>query len=451
MTGRFAGTRAVVIGAGVAGSSAALALLAGGRRGAWSPSADARSRIRVSSEAAGAAVRSGGHARRAPGGRGPRRDEPGRAAERGGSCLGARHGHPRLGRARARRPARLAPVPRRHGHERQDDRRPGCSRRASARPAATRSRAATSASVPDGGPRADTTVLVVEASSFQLATQTSFHPRVSVLLNLAPDHLDWHGSFDAYVDAKAKVHALQTPRRRPRRQPRRPGRGARVRVGARAGPCGSGWASRRAGEVGYVGDALVSTARRRRRDRGRSTPSAPATARTPPRPRRPPPSRSACPATPWRPGSPPTSPARHRGETVASVDGVRFIDNSKATNVHAALAAIDGVREARADRRRPREGSGPLAARRRVPTACRRSSRSARARTRSSRVFEGRVPDDGRGLDRGGDADRVRAGAPARAWSCSRRRARAGIMFRDYEERGDRFAAAARALGTRAG
>ena len=33
-------------------------------------------------------------------------------------------------------------------------------------------------------------------------------------------------------------------------------------------------------------------------------------------------------------------PARHRGEVVAVVDGVRFIDNSKATNVHAAVAAI---------------------------------------------------------------------------------------------------------------
>ena len=51
--------------------------------------------------------------------------------------------------------------------------------------------------------------LVVEVSSFQLATQTSFHPRVSVLLNLAPDHLDWHGSFDAYAAAKARVFALQ--------------------------------------------------------------------------------------------------------------------------------------------------------------------------------------------------------------------------------------------------
>jgi UDP-N-acetylmuramoylalanine--D-glutamate ligase len=48
-------------------------------------------------------------------------------------------------------------------------------------------------------------VLVVEASSFQLRFIDEFHPEVSVLLNLAPDHLDWHGSYDAYVAAKARI------------------------------------------------------------------------------------------------------------------------------------------------------------------------------------------------------------------------------------------------------
>ncbi len=48
-------------------------------------------------------------------------------------------------------------------------------------------------------------VLVVEASSFQLRFIDEFHPEVSVLLNLAPDHLDWHGSFDAYAAAKARI------------------------------------------------------------------------------------------------------------------------------------------------------------------------------------------------------------------------------------------------------
>lgn len=57
----------------------------------------------------------------------------------------------------------------------------------------------------------DWDVLVVEASSFQLRFTESFHPAVAVLLNVAPDHLDWHGSFPAYLAAKARIHAGQGP------------------------------------------------------------------------------------------------------------------------------------------------------------------------------------------------------------------------------------------------
>ncbi|MBM3676144.1 MAG: hypothetical protein FJW88_14640, partial [Actinobacteria bacterium] len=54
-------------------------------------------------------------------------------------------------------------------------------------------------------------VLVVEVSSFQLhATTSTFRPRVAVLLNIADDHLDWHGSFAAYAEAKAQVFAHQS-------------------------------------------------------------------------------------------------------------------------------------------------------------------------------------------------------------------------------------------------
>ncbi len=54
-------------------------------------------------------------------------------------------------------------------------------------------------------------VLVVEASSFQLRFTESFHPAVAVLLNVAPDHLDWHGTFPAYLAAKARIHRNQGP------------------------------------------------------------------------------------------------------------------------------------------------------------------------------------------------------------------------------------------------
>jgi UDP-N-acetylmuramoylalanine--D-glutamate ligase len=54
-------------------------------------------------------------------------------------------------------------------------------------------------------------VIVVEASSFQLRFTETFHPRGAAVLNISPDHLDWHESFDAYVAAKARITANQGP------------------------------------------------------------------------------------------------------------------------------------------------------------------------------------------------------------------------------------------------
>ncbi len=52
--------------------------------------------------------------------------------------------------------------------------------------------------------------LVVEVSSFQLEFTEEFHPRTAVLMNLAPDHLDWHPSYAAYASAKGKLFTNQT-------------------------------------------------------------------------------------------------------------------------------------------------------------------------------------------------------------------------------------------------
>ncbi|MCL2654678.1 MAG: UDP-N-acetylmuramoyl-L-alanine--D-glutamate ligase [Coriobacteriia bacterium] len=52
-------------------------------------------------------------------------------------------------------------------------------------------------------------ILVVEASSFQLEYTTSFAPQATALLNVAPDHLDWHGSLENYAAAKQKIFAHQ--------------------------------------------------------------------------------------------------------------------------------------------------------------------------------------------------------------------------------------------------
>jgi UDP-N-acetylmuramoylalanine--D-glutamate ligase len=53
-------------------------------------------------------------------------------------------------------------------------------------------------------------LVVLEASSFQLEATDRFRPRVAAVLNLAPDHLDRHGTFERYVDAKTRIFANQT-------------------------------------------------------------------------------------------------------------------------------------------------------------------------------------------------------------------------------------------------
>ena len=51
---------------------------------------------------------------------------------------------------------------------------------------------------------------VLEVSSFQLETAYEFRPQIAVILNITPDHLDRHGSFENYVAAKERIFARQT-------------------------------------------------------------------------------------------------------------------------------------------------------------------------------------------------------------------------------------------------
>ena len=284
--------------------------------------------------------------------------------------------------------------------------------------------------------------LVVEVSSFQLATQTSFHPRVSVLLNLAPDHLDWHGSFDAYAAEKARVFALQGA--------------ADVHVGnlddeasaaiSRSAPCEVRWftigepapgqdgAGVRDGRLvaGWSGADLGALAL--------DTPAMRADAAA-----------AATAAHAFSVGDHAIAeaigtfaPASHRGETVATVDGVRFVDNSKATNPHAAIAAVgdaEGVvliagGDAKGVDLTP---LGWVAPRLAGVVAIGASAREVRT------VFEGRVPvrDAGSIEEAARVAFRMASerGTVLLAPACA-----SWDMFRDYAERGDRFAAAARAI-----
>ena len=57
---------------------------------------------------------------------------------------------------------------------------------------------------------ADTTA-VLEVSSFQLETIQTFRPRIAVVLNVTPDHLDRHRTFAVYTDAKARIFENQRP------------------------------------------------------------------------------------------------------------------------------------------------------------------------------------------------------------------------------------------------
>jgi UDP-N-acetylmuramoylalanine--D-glutamate ligase len=57
----------------------------------------------------------------------------------------------------------------------------------------------------------DETWSVLEVSSFQLETTEQFHPAIAVILNITPDHLDRHGTFENYALAKERIFAAQKP------------------------------------------------------------------------------------------------------------------------------------------------------------------------------------------------------------------------------------------------
>ncbi len=137
-------------------------------------------------------------------------------------------------------------------------------------------------------------------------------------------------------------------------------------------------------------------------------------------------------------------PLPHRGQVVAEVRGVRFIDDSKATNPHATLAALDGLRDTVLIAGGLAKGVdlSPLAAG--IPSLAGVVA-IGEAAPEVVEVFDGRVPV--RRAVTIEEAARTAfdmapaGGAVLLAPACASQ-----DMFRDYAERGDRFAAAARAL-----
>jgi UDP-N-acetylmuramoylalanine--D-glutamate ligase len=183
---------------------------------------------------------------------------------------------------------------------------------------------------------------VVEVSSFQLESSDTFHPWIAALLNLSPDHLDRHSSFAEYARAKARIFrrqssddwavvnaddplALDTARH------------------ARARRFDFGFDAPLADGVTVDGEAIV------RRDRGQAAPLLPLTSVRLP-------GRHllgdvlAAAAVGCVAGVPPAAMQRaverfegleHTLERVGEIGGIRFVNDSKATNIAAASRSIE--------------------------------------------------------------------------------------------------------------
>lgn len=59
--------------------------------------------------------------------------------------------------------------------------------------------------------KTDAALVVAEVSSFQLYPARDFRPTVALWANASPNHLDWHGTFPEYVEAKSRIFQNQTP------------------------------------------------------------------------------------------------------------------------------------------------------------------------------------------------------------------------------------------------
>jgi UDP-N-acetylmuramoylalanine--D-glutamate ligase len=180
-------------------------------------------------------------------------------------------------------------------------------------------------------------VLAVELSSFQLHWSPSVLPAAGCVLNVAEDHLDWHGSMAAYAAAKAR--ALRGPVAvcgvdDPAAAALLAAAPAQKRVGvtlAAPGPDQLGVDGSALVDRAFGGGMLVDVAA--------VTPGGPSgltdalAAAALARAHGVPPAAVAAGLAAFRPGG-------HRGAVVARVDGVTYVNDSKATNPHAAAAAL---------------------------------------------------------------------------------------------------------------
>jgi UDP-N-acetylmuramoylalanine--D-glutamate ligase len=181
-------------------------------------------------------------------------------------------------------------------------------------------------------------LLAVELSSFQLHWAPSLRPEAGVVLNIAEDHLDWHSTMAEYTAAKARVlngRVAVVGLDDSRAAALLDTAAAPVRVGFRLGPPAAGELGVRDGELvdrAFADDLILLSAG--------SIPvpgpvgvldalAAAALARCVGVP----PAAIGAAISSFRVG-------RHRAEVVAVADGISYVDDSKATNPHAAEASV---------------------------------------------------------------------------------------------------------------
>ncbi len=214
-------------------------------------------------------------------------------------------------------------------------------------------------------------VWVLELSSFQLATTASLACDAAAVLNVTQDHLDWHGTVDAYAKAKARIFAKDTVQVLNRDDPRvlamARGRAHPITFGAGAPGGPDEYGLVRDGGLVWLAYAEDQSAGHRRRRAAAELPGVPAEvfvqrlmpadalrirgrhnalnalaalalARA-----------IGCPLAPMLHALREYEGEPHRVEHVASIGGVEYYDDSKGTNVGATVAALEGLGAERAD------------------------------------------------------------------------------------------------------
>lgn len=215
-------------------------------------------------------------------------------------------------------------------------------------------------------------VWVLELSSFQLETARTFAPDAAAILNITQDHLDWHGSFDAYAQAKGRIFGATTTRVLNRDDAAvmkfAPAAGAAdaprtVTFGLNEPTQDGDYGLSRDNGIAWLVEAVdrdapdeATTTRRRKRDAGHTPDIAQkrlmpvdalrirglhnaanalaafALARA-----------IDLPAAPLLHALREYRGEAHRVEVIATVDDVDYVDDSKGTNVGATVAALDGL------------------------------------------------------------------------------------------------------------